>query len=112
MLFDFGLQQSQELGRSLLQDPALVCKGFRFEGIERHCYNQSRSVRTKSSAVPPKLHVCNPPEIGQVAQSVERSPEKAGVGGSIPSLATMFQYLEKSRFGPTRWPGDSLNQLY
>ena len=27
---------------------------------------------------------------GQVAQSVERSPEKAGVGGSIPSLATMF----------------------
>jgi hypothetical protein len=27
---------------------------------------------------------------GQVAQLVERSPEKAGVGGSIPSLATMF----------------------
>ncbi len=26
---------------------------------------------------------------GQVAQSVERSPEKAGVGGSIPSLATI-----------------------
>ena len=26
---------------------------------------------------------------GQVAQMVERSPEKAGVGGSIPSLATM-----------------------
>jgi hypothetical protein len=25
---------------------------------------------------------------GQVAQLVERSPEKAGVGGSIPSLAT------------------------
>ena len=29
---------------------------------------------------------------GQVAQLVERSPEKAGVGGSIPSLATtIFQ---------------------
>ena len=28
--------------------------------------------------------------LGQVAQSVERSPEKAGVGGSIPSLATTF----------------------
>ena len=28
-------------------------------------------------------------ESGQVAQLVERSPEKAGVGGSIPSLATM-----------------------
>ena len=27
---------------------------------------------------------------GQVAQMVERSPEKAGVGGSIPSLATTF----------------------
>ena len=27
---------------------------------------------------------------GQVAQMVERSPEKAGVGGSIPSLATMI----------------------
>ena len=29
---------------------------------------------------------------GQVAQLVERGPEKAGVGGSIPSLATIFQY--------------------
>ncbi len=28
-------------------------------------------------------------ERGQVAQMVERSPEKAGVGGSIPSLATI-----------------------
>lgn len=28
--------------------------------------------------------------VGQVAQLVERSPEKAGVGGSIPSLATIF----------------------
>jgi hypothetical protein len=27
---------------------------------------------------------------GQVAQLVERGPEKAGVGGSIPSLATIF----------------------
>ena len=30
---------------------------------------------------------------GQVAQSVERSPEKAGVGGSIPSLATTFSTI-------------------
>ncbi len=38
---------------------------------------------------------------GQVAQSVERSPEKAGVGGSIPSLATSFKHLqtELSKFG-------------
>ena len=27
---------------------------------------------------------------GQVAQVVERGPEKAGVGGSTPSLATIF----------------------
>ena len=32
---------------------------------------------------------------GQVAQSVERSPEKAGVGGSIPSLATTFSITYK-----------------
>ena len=31
---------------------------------------------------------------GQVAQLVERSPEKAGVGGSIPSLATIFNNLQ------------------
>ena len=32
--------------------------------------------------------------IGQVAQLVERGPEKAGVGGSIPSLATiLFNHL-------------------
>ncbi len=30
---------------------------------------------------------------GQVAQLVERSPEKAGVGGSIPSLATTLKQL-------------------
>jgi hypothetical protein len=33
---------------------------------------------------------------GQVAQLVERSPEKAGVGGSTPSLATISRVL-KSR---------------
>jgi hypothetical protein len=32
---------------------------------------------------------------GQVAQLVERSPEKAGVGGSIPSLATTFSNTYK-----------------
>ena len=30
------------------------------------------------------------PKDGQVAQLVERSPEKAGVGGSTPSLATIL----------------------
>ena len=32
----------------------------------------------------------SPAEYGQVAQLVERGPEKAGVGGSIPSLATII----------------------
>ena len=31
---------------------------------------------------------------GQVAQSVEQSPEKACVGGSIPSLATTSEIPE------------------
>ena len=34
------------------------------------------------------MKATRPKRRGQVAQSVERSPEKAGVGGSIPSLAT------------------------
>ena len=33
---------------------------------------------------------------GQVAQLVERSPEKAGVGGSIPSLATTPTFAKHS----------------
>jgi hypothetical protein len=44
---------------------------------------------------------------GQVAQVVERSPEKAGVGGSTPSLATIIpkDLLAKSRnFQPTIQP--------
>jgi hypothetical protein len=42
---------------------------------------------------------------GQVAQSVERGPEKAGVGGSIPSLATtIFNKLEsKAPTLPVSW---------
>ena len=35
---------------------------------------------------------------GQVAQLVERGPEKAGVGGSIPSLATiLFNNLQTAK---------------
>ena len=69
------------------------------------CYNRNRSTRIRSEAVlsgresrhnqresepfsqPPDSGVSRR---GQVAQVVERSPEKAGVGGSTPSLATMF----------------------
>ena len=38
---------------------------------------------------------------GQVAQVVERSPEKAGVGGSTPSLATIKSITYVSRFVET-----------
>ena len=44
-----------------------------------------------------KSGVAGPAKSGQVAQMVERSPEKAGVGGSIPSLATMFSISCPSR---------------
>ena len=35
-------------------------------------------------------HTSRSSQHGQVAQVVERSPEKAGVGGSTPSLATII----------------------
>ncbi len=46
----------------------------------------SRSSLTLISAIP--ILPCPQSRDGQVAQLVERGPEKAGVGGSIPSLAT------------------------
>ena len=54
---------------------------------------------------------------GQVAQLVERSPEKAGVGGSIPSLATKFSNTYRystPRFG-SNWfqfqPADTVSSV-
>ena len=44
---------------------------------------------------------------GQVAQVVERSPEKAGVGGSTPSLATIIPKnlaAQSQNFQPTIQP--------
>jgi hypothetical protein len=40
---------------------------------------------------------------GQVAQVVERSPEKAGVGGSTPSLATNFFNHLQAIVKPPLW---------
>ena len=76
--------------------------GSPVERFLSRCYNRSvRKFRPKSSAsvIPPidaqssfLLGVRGEwaSKRGQVAQVVERSPEKAGVGGSTPSLATMF----------------------
>ena len=36
------------------------------------------------------------PDCAQVAQAVERSPEKAGVGGSTPSLGTIESLLQST----------------
>src|SRR6516225_2753669 len=69
------------------------------ERNRRGCYNHKRPTRFRSldsELVPPKSGGSGPSsqaassgsERGQVAQVVERSPEKAGVGGSTPSLAT------------------------
>ena len=43
----------------------------------------------KSASPLPTARLSAKPQNGQVAQLVERGPEKAGVGGSIPSLATI-----------------------
>jgi hypothetical protein len=55
---------------------------------------RSRDLSPSDSAAarPPRLASADKQRTrsGQVAQVVERSPEKAGVGGSTPSLATMF----------------------
>ena len=79
-----------------------------FEGTAEGCYNSKVPHGPSASAVllrgiPPSesAHGARPnwPSVvlraaarigsGQVAQVVERSPEKAGVGGSTPSLATI-----------------------
>src|SRR5713226_5458691 len=77
--------------------------GNRFERTTKGCYNSKVPHGSSVSAVllrgiPPsesaqctaKLAVSRRTGSGQVAQVVERSPEKAGVGGSTPSLATII----------------------
>src|SRR5271170_4338271 len=87
--------------------PGLVCctpLRANVEGIPRLCYNQKLSARFRhrTCCIHPahnRREVNDPrspwrvervSKRGQVAQVVERSPEKAGVGGSTPSLATIF----------------------
>src|SRR5919198_6351770 len=61
---------------------------------EQDCYNRMHSrnsaadiqIRAECTAAKATKSL----QRGQVAQLVERSPEKAGVGGSIPSLATII----------------------
>src|SRR6516225_6710130 len=88
------------------------------ERNRRGCYNHKRPTRFRSldsELVPPKSGGSGPSsqaassgsERGQVAQVVERSPEKAGVGGSTPSLATIIpKHLaaQNQNFQPTIQP--------
>ena len=67
-LFTLCKADRAKSGCLLEDDAAILIRPaglLRFERIQRRCYNQKRSVRTKSSAVPPKMHVCNPPEMAR-----------------------------------------------
>jgi hypothetical protein len=80
------------------------------EGFPQRCYNQKRSARFRhrTCCIHPahnRREVNDPrsprraervSKRGQVAQVVERSPEKAGVGGSTPSLATINTIISMS----------------
>src|SRR5579864_286052 len=57
------------------------------------CYNHWVRTHKAFTESHRKSRVCKQTMSGQVAQLVERSPEKAGVGGSIPSLATILTPL-------------------
>lgn len=70
--------------------PSLACQ-------ENGCHNPEFTQNEEVLGEPRE-----PRGSGQVAQVVERSPEKAGVGGSTPSLATIESITYKpsiSRFG-------------
>ena len=60
------------------------------ELISVGCYNQKALTLESLPRSRLRSFACVVVTLGQVAQLVERSPEKAGVGGSIPSLATIF----------------------
>lgn len=96
-----------------------ICGYEGVEGNEVGCYNRERSARfgslgfsrwSRQNGLESKVLADRQQRFwkrGQVAQVVERSPEKAGVGGSTPSLATIIpkDLPAKSRnFQPTIQP--------
>jgi hypothetical protein len=80
---------------TILREPREVVIIRKFRTVPAHwlfCFAASRPVRahsacSESASVDSRIDVRT--RSGQVAQVVERSPEKAGVGGSTPSLATI-----------------------
>ena len=104
-------------------------RGGHVEGIRCDCYNRVRSARFRhwssfdSVANPAKISVKRiflaaraqrVSKRGQVAQVVERSPEKAGVGGSTPSLATIIlkNLAAQTRNSPPMIPPTILIELF
>ena len=88
----------RKLSAIILSERRRVVIIGKFRTVPAHrlfCFAASRPVRAPSAR--PELAVSRfadsdvRTKSGQVAQVVERSPEKAGVGGSTPSLATTFQ---------------------
>ena len=85
------------MARKLRDQSARVLSMDSFERIESTCYNKIVPDIMIAHAItcldvpdsPLWLAFLQAIRSGQVAQLVERSPEKAGVGGSIPSLATI-----------------------
>ena len=95
-------QQPSKIAATILSERRGVAIIREFRTVPAHrlfCFAASRPVRAPSArrqtavrrfvdrAVRTEMWAGS----GQVAQVVERSPEKAGVGGSTPSLATTFQ---------------------
>src|SRR2546421_9028747 len=70
--------------------PISVWSSSRYWGRDRSCMRKSVSLLAFDTLLPGFYTADSSIANGQVAQLVERGPEKAGVGGSIPSLATIF----------------------
>ena|GEM_PF-3053201 len=58
------------------------------QGISQRLFVTNPTNYPKLTVISPSPYTTRSFPTGQVAQLVERGPEKAGVGGSIPSLAT------------------------
>ena len=107
------IRAHEESRRNRRNQPSLAIAATHFERTVGRCYNSRVPHGSSASAVllrgipPSESAQCTAKTAvrrfvnravrtemwagsGQVAQVVERSPEKAGVGGSTPSLATII----------------------
>ena len=66
-------------------DKTLECQIIPVSGL----FSNQKSVENRKALLYTAWAFCEESLSAQVAQAVERSPEKAGVGGSTPSLGTI-----------------------